>query len=114
MARAARFFRPQRYSTEPAHAAAIRDSARHAALDRWSVLDRFLATNGPCHLGGRFSLLDLHMTLWAAYGLDAPDDVTRRFPAIRRCFDTTAARPRVRPLVEGLQRDMRTWSQAAP
>ena len=97
----ARFFRPERCSTDPMHAPAIRDRARAEALDRWALLDGFLAAGGPFHLGTRFSLLDLHMTLWAAYGLDGATEVTDRFPAVRRCFEATIARPRVGPLVTG-------------
>ena len=108
----ARFFRPERYSTDPADAAAIRDRARAEALDRWSVLDDFLLANGPCHLGQRFSLPDLHMAMWAAYGLDDVTDVTGRFAGVRRCFDIVMARPRVRPLLEGLQQGMVAWAKA--
>ena len=104
-----RFFKPEQYSAESAHAEGIGRRAREVAVDRWSVLDRFLAENGPYHLGERFSLADLHMTLWAAYGLETPDTVIEAFPAVRRCFELTAARPRIRPLVSALQEAMREW-----
>ncbi len=104
------FFKPDRYSTDPAHCNGIRDTARATALDRWSVYDRFLRDSGPYTLGDRFSLADLHLTLWAAYGLDHPTSVTDRFAAIRRCFDLTAARPKIAPLIEKLQADMVVWA----
>lgn len=108
----ARFFRPHRYSTEGAHAPAIRRQAHEQALARWLLLDRFLHDNGPYHLGARFSLLDLHLALWAAYGLDTADEITDTFPAVRRCFDRVLARPKVRPLIQGLQTAMREWHAA--
>ncbi len=107
-----RFYRPHRYSTDPNHAKAIREKARAEAFDRWSVLDRYLERNGPYHLGNRFSLVDLHMTMWAAYGLETTRDVTNAFPAVRRCFELVAGRPKVRPLIEALQHAMQEWQDA--
>lgn len=105
-----RFFKPQQYSTDPAHGSGIRDRARVTALDRWSVFDRYLEDNGPYTLGGRFSLADLHLTLWAAYGLDRPTLITERFAAVRRCFELTASRPKIAPLINRLQADMAVWA----
>lgn len=105
-----RFFKPEQYSTDPAHGAGIRHQARETALDRWSVLDHYLRDNGPYTLGDRFSLADLHLTLWAAYGLDRPTRVTERFAAIRRCFDLTSSRPKIAPLINRLQADMAVWA----
>jgi len=107
-----RFFRPERYSTDQSHIPGIRDSARQTALDRWAVLDDYLSANGPYHLGDRFSLLDLHMTLWAAYGLDEPTTVLNKFMAIRRCFNLTTDRPKVGPLIAGLQSKFTSWESS--
>ena len=104
-----RFFKPEQYSTNHAHAEGIKQHARAAAMNRWSVLDRLFESAGPFNLGGRFSLVDLHMTLWAAYGLDTPNTVLDAFPAVRRCFDLTVKRPRVGPFIETLQKAMRSW-----
>ena len=108
-----RFFRPERYSTNPDHVADIRQSARDTAMDRWAVLDSFLAKNGPYHLGDRFSLLDLHMTLWAAYGLEKPTTVINAFPAVRHCFELTTKRPKVGPLITALQKKIAAWDTAS-
>ena len=108
-----RFFKPEQYSTDHEHAQGIRQRTREVALDRWSVLDGFLAANGPCHLGERFSLADLHMALWAAYGLESPDTVLDRFPAVRRCFERAGSRPKIGPLLSALQDAMRTWPHGA-
>ena len=108
-----RFFKPEQYSAEPEQAEGIKRRAREVALDRWSVLDRFLGAHGPYHLGERFSLADLHMALWAAYGLERPDTVLDMFPAVRRCFDLTASRPNIGPLLSDLQKAMRDWSHGS-
>ena len=105
------FFKPEHYSTDPTHRDSIRDRARETALDRWSVLDRYLQENGPYTLGRRFSLADLHLTLWAAYGLDRPTTVTDRFSAIARCFGMTVSRPKIEPLIGKLQTDMLLFSK---
>ena len=107
-----RFFRPERYSTMAEHAPAIKAKAHADALDRWSLLDEFLAAHGPYHLGERFSLLDLHMTLWAAYGLETIGELTDRFEAVGRCFALTVARPRIGPRIAALQGAMQQWRKA--
>ena len=106
-----RFFKPSQYSTDPGHALGIKQRARDVAMDRWSVLNAFLKRNGPYNLGGRFSIADLHMTLWAAYGLNSVDTITDAFPAVKLCFDLTSGRPRIQPLVDTLQSRMRTWKE---
>ena len=108
----ARFFRPERYSARADHAASIRTTAHAEALDRWAMLDRFLAANGPYHLGTQFSLLDLHMTLWAAYGLETTSELTDRFAAVARCFDQVVRRPKVGPMIAALQAAMQQWREA--
>jgi len=105
------FFKPEQYTTVPGEQKGIKDKAWETAIDRWSILDQYLGSDGPFHLGEQFSLLDLHMTLWAAYGLEKPDTVINRFPAIRRCFELTTARPKVAPLVVALQESMTRWDQ---
>lgn len=103
-----RFFYPLRYAPAPDALAAVRAQAREAALERWRVLDDFLSGNGPFHLGDRFSLLDLHMAVWAAYGLESSGEVLERFPGVRRCFDLTVQRPKSGGLILDLQRRLKS------
>jgi glutathione S-transferase len=107
-----RYFYPDRFSTDPAAAPRIMARARQQAMERWGVLDRFLAEAGPYHLGDRFSLVDLHMALWAAYGFETTRDIVDAFPAVRRCFNLVAAWPKVGPLIAGLQNAMVEWQRA--
>ena len=104
-----RFNYPDRFSTDPADAPRIRAKALEQALERWSVLDRYLAESGPYHLGERFSLVDLHMAMWAGYGLETTDDLLETFPAVRRCYDLVAARPKVGPLLAGVREEINRW-----
>lgn len=103
------FFKPQQYTTDPAHSIGIREKARITAMDRWSVLNRLLEKDGPYVLGHRFSLADLHLTLWASYGLEQPTTVLNAFAAVRRCCALTTERPKIHPLITRLQADMATW-----
>jgi len=87
-----RYFFARRYAPDPGTVAAVRRQAGETALDRWGVLDAYLVEHGPCHLGERFSLLDLHVAVWAAYGLETLDEILRRFQGVRRCFEAAASR----------------------
>lgn len=102
-----RYFFPARYAPEADGVAAVREQAWAAALERWGVLNDYLETHGPLHLGDRFSLLDPHMAVWAAYGLDSSDEVLDRFAAVRRCFELAAERPKSGALILDLQRKAR-------
>lgn len=102
-----RYFFAARYAPDTDGIAAVREQARAAALDRWGVLNDYLETHGPFHLGGRFSLLDPHMAVWAAYGLDSSDELLDSFAAVRRCFELAAERPKSGTLILDLQRKAR-------
>jgi glutathione S-transferase len=106
-----RYFYPHRYAPTRDTVAAVQTAARQAVLERWGVLERHLAAGGPYHLSDRFSLLDLHMAMWAAYGLDTPDDVIAAFPAVARCFELVCERPKSGPMVIGLQDQIRRWRE---
>lgn len=104
-----RFFRPERHSDNPEHAGAIRDRARKESHERWSVLNDYLSARGPYHLGDRFSLVDLHMAMWAGYGLLETDEILQAYPAVSRCYELTAERPFSGPLLRGLADEMQAW-----
>ena len=76
------------------------------------MLDRYLASSGPYHLGTRFSLVDLHMAMWANYGLETTDDLVEAFPAVRRCYELVAARPKAGPLLAGVRDEINKWRDA--
>lgn len=107
-----RYFYPSLYAPDPDTVEAIRRQARDAALERWRVLDDYLADHGPFHLGDRFSLLDPHMAVWAAYGLDSGNEVLERFDAVNRCFVHAAQRPKSGPLLQEFQRRVHHWQRS--
>ena len=91
-----------RYSTDPADGPRIKENANEALVARWKIVDAHLAAHGPYHLGDRFSLVDLYLLFSAAnfevfpFGHDRSlDDL----PAVKRCYDLVAARPRCAPIL---------------
>ncbi len=103
---AKRFFYPQRYALHPEDVAETRARAHAATLERWAVLESELAGRGPWHLGERFSLADIQVALWAAYGLIGPDDIISRFPTVQRIFEAVRARPKSGPCLDALREAM--------
>jgi glutathione S-transferase len=100
-------FYPDRYTTASNSADEILKLANAQALERWAVVEKHLADHGPYHLGERFSLLDLHVAMWAAYGLQSVDEILTAMPAVRRCYDLVAKRPLSGPLLNEFQREIK-------
>lgn len=94
-----RIYFPHRYSTDEADTPRIKERAVEMAKDRWGVVDGHLAANGPYHLGERFSLVDLYMVMWASL-FELREDLFAEFPAIKRCYDLVASRPKIASLVK--------------
>jgi len=105
------FFYPHRWSTRRADVPHIRDKAFDVLMERWKIYDRWLADEGPFALGERFSLADLFMALWAAYGLHKTDDITGRFAHVARCYDAVVARPKSGPVIAGLRQALKAWME---
>ncbi|MEM7432936.1 MAG: glutathione S-transferase family protein [Pseudomonadota bacterium] len=105
-----RWFYPHRFSTESAAGRdKIMDAAYQILLDRWGVLDQMLAENGPYHLGDRFSILDMHMAMWATYGLRTCDEIIETFPAVARVTEDVRARPASGHILNQQREDMLRW-----
>ena len=99
-----RFYYAHRYADDADDVARTRQRAREMAEERWGVLDRHLQNKGPYHLGDRFSLADMHMALWAAYGFVEIDEILDAFPGVRRCYDLVIARPKSGPLINEMRK----------
>ena len=97
-----RFGYTQRYTLRDEDIPAMRAKARAAICERLQLREDWLTQNGPWHLGERFSLADLHLALWASYGLENIGDIVETFPAIGRVRDGVLARPKSGPLLQGL------------
>ncbi len=101
-----RFFFPHRYALRRADIVETRAQARAAAEERWGVLDSLLAKRAPWHLGEQFTIADIQVALWAAYGFEEPDDIVSRFPAVRRIFEGVLARPKSGPCLLRQRREV--------
>ena len=95
-----RYYFPHRHSTDDADTPRIKARALDTATERWAVVDDHLAAHGPYHLGARFSLVDLYMAMWAAFGFEPPETLLPQFPAVWRCYDLVAARPKIAALLK--------------
>jgi len=93
---------PQRYSLNEGDTDLVRKNARAILVDRLAVLERWLAENGPWHLGDRFSLADLHLAVWASYGIETTSTIVDMFPAVGRVRAGVLERPKSGPLLQGL------------
>lgn len=105
-----RWYYPHRFSTNGvAGREAIMNRASEMLMERWSVLDNMLQENGPYHLGERFSLLDMHMAMWATYGIKTTDDIIDAFPAVKRVVDDVIARPKSGHELIQLRQEIDRW-----
>jgi len=93
-----RYFYTHRYSADKTAIDGVKARAREMAVERWGVLDAHLRDHGPYALGDRFSLVDIHMCVWAGFGFDEPGDFLDDFPAVAHCFDLVTARPAIAPI----------------
>ena len=104
-----------RYSTDPADIPRVRAKAADALLERWRIVDRHLADNGPFHLGARFSLVDLYLSITAAWlgmgdeRVGGPDTDLRlqNLPAVKRCYELVAVRPKCAPVLNAHLKGLR-------
>ena len=103
---------PERYAAGPDDIPRVRAAAQDWARERWGVLDGLLAADGPYHLGGRFSLVDLYTAVWVNYGVAAPRDLAKEFPAVGDCFSRVMARPKAAALLDDVIAKMAAWEEA--
>ena len=93
-----RYFFPHRYGDGEADATAVKARAFEACGHCLRVIDSRLTKNGPCHLGERFSLVDIVMTHWALNFEESHvlDDMS----AVRHCTTLVSVRPKLKPIFE--------------
>mgnify|MGYP002633000473 CR=1 FL=1 len=88
------YYYPERFTTEAAEAPHIKARSLELLLERWQVVEDDLSASGPWVLGDRYSLADIYVVMLASWHPD-PEMLYERFPAIRRCRELVAARPRL-------------------
>ena len=95
--RAKTLFYPHRWSIDTNDAERISQKAVKDLEASWAIYENWLQNEGPYALGETFSLLDILMSLWVAYGLDNPEDINRQFPAVNDCYQLVCKRPLAGP-----------------
>ncbi|UUX49130.1 glutathione S-transferase family protein [Nisaea acidiphila] len=86
------FYYPHRYAPAPGLEDEMRAKALELIRDAWRPVERHLAANGPCHLGGRFSLLEAYLAMLVMW-FPEPAALLAESPAVRVCFAKAAERP---------------------
>lgn len=89
-----RFYYPQRFSTDPSDAPKIKTKAVEALMQCWEPVDSHLRDRGPYHLGDRFTLADIYMTMLVTW-FQPVEDLLAACPAIRTCHDLVCQRPAI-------------------
>lgn len=107
-----RWYYPHRFSTDGvAGRETIMNRAYEMLMERWSVINSMLQEHGPYHLGERFSVLDMHMAMWATYGIKDTNDIIDAFPAIKRVVDDVTARPKSGHELIQLRQEIDRWRE---
>jgi glutathione S-transferase len=90
------FYYPQRYSTDPGHAEAIKAMAGATMEFQYGILSDALGT-GPFMLGNDFSALDIYAAMLISW---APDlaGLFNRHANLKVLYDRVAARPAIAPV----------------
>ncbi|WP_282604652.1 glutathione S-transferase family protein [Pelagibius sp. Alg239-R121] len=89
-----RFYHPQRFSTDPLDAPKVKAKSIDALMECWQPVDAHLSANGPFHLGSRFSLADIYMTMLVTW-FRPMEQLLEAYPAIRACHEIVGQRPAI-------------------
>lgn len=87
---------PERFSTDPAHAPAIRDSARAWGREFWHLVERD-AGLAPFLLGERFSAADLYLAVMSRW-MQSAEWLPQECPRVENLAQRVAARPAAGPV----------------
>jgi glutathione S-transferase len=91
-----RLYYPDRYSTDPAHAPAIKAKASADLARDFDILDREMGP-GPFLLGDRMSAADIYTAMLLSWS----DDMAGLFakhPKLKRLFEAVASHAKVKPV----------------
>jgi glutathione S-transferase len=87
-----RLYYPERYSTDAAHAPAIKAKAAEHMSERWAILDKALG-HGPYLLGDAYCAADAYFAMLAQWC--EPEKLFAQYPRIRRHTDLVRKRPAI-------------------
>ena len=86
-----RYYHPERYTSDPAGEAGVKEQAMTLAHGQWRVIEDELAANGPWVLGDQFSACDIYLQMMTTWH-EGPRDLFAIYPSIRRVADRVLAR----------------------
>lgn len=94
-----RFYFARRYTTETTHQAGVVESAVHDMTKHWNHVESHLKTNGPYHLGDRFTLNDILLVTYATFQ-SWNKNFFEDYPAVAHCYNQAKQRPALRTIIE--------------
>ena len=86
-----RFYWPERYTSEPEGADAVKKQARQTIIRQWQVVEDALRDNGTWLLGRRFSACDIYLQMVSTWH-ESPADLLGAFPRVRDVAQGVLAR----------------------
>jgi glutathione S-transferase len=89
------YFYPDRLSTDPADAAAIKARAELNAQQIYQQIDNELAGQGPYLLGAEFSLIDLYLLMLVRWGRWFAEPPVRKYPHLAKLVQLLSERAAV-------------------
>ncbi|WP_160773586.1 glutathione S-transferase family protein [Stappia sediminis] len=89
-----RFYYPERFSTDPAHAPAIKERAVENLFAVWRPVEAHLGEKGPYFLGEACSVADIYMLMLATW-FEPVDDLRQACPAVAEACELMSRRPAV-------------------
>ncbi|MBI2381821.1 MAG: glutathione S-transferase family protein [Gammaproteobacteria bacterium] len=90
------YFYPERFSTDPAHASAIKTQAELTALNLYRQVDADLAQAGPYLLGEAPCVADFYLLMLVRWGRWFATPPVTVLPAVARLVTLMSERPAVR------------------
>lgn len=94
------YFYPDRLSTDPGHAAAIKAKAEQNADALYQQIDKALADHGPYLLGSEFSVADLFLFMLIRWGRWFAQPPVSKYPHLQKLVQFVSERPAVRRTFE--------------
>lgn len=116
-----RYFYAERYTSDPAGAAGVKDAGRLAVERDWRLIEEALGETalhegeGPFLLGGRFTAADVYLAMLGGWHHDLPAFLSAS-PRMWRLMRAVAARPAIAPLWRdyyGDKPEVAGWGEAA-
>lgn len=98
-----RHYYSDRFSSDPGDAPRILEKADADLLAGWGIVESNLAASGPYMLGERYSAADIYLVMLASWYEPSPKALFAACPNVGRCFELTAARPALKPVLEAHQ-----------